>query len=131
MLFDDIKNFIALNSFGPVSILFTDVANKRFGLIQPYNYYLINECKQIYLLLESSKLDNNKEIALRFTENETTKVEIYIKKYEIYNIFKNTRNTKHKKILLQTNKLTKSELTKKIRIENLLNNCLELGIFEI
>lgn len=131
MLFDDIKNFITLNSFGPISILFTDVANKRFAQIQPYNYFLINECKQIYLLLESSKLNNNKEIALRFTENEITRVEIDIKKNEIYNILKNTRNTKHKKILLQTNKLTKSELTENIRIENLLNNCIKLGIFEI
>lgn len=163
MLFSDIFDFIELHSFGPVSILFTDIGNKRFAIIQPSNYFLVYENKSLYLLIsnttstsapqppasssaaaaESSsssilfktetkafeaKNTKKSEYAIKYIKNSTTKVEIAIRKFEVYNIIKNASN-RRKVILFKAN--NEKTANRKIFIHDLINECLKKGVFQL
>lgn len=126
MIFNDIAKFIEYNSFGPISILFTDIDKKRFAVIQPLNYYIVFENREIYLLINSSLNNNDRENAVKFTRAGHFKVTSAIKKAQIYNIIKTTANPIYRFILV--NEKSKDS---KITIDVLLNKCIEKGIFQI
>lgn len=126
-IFSDISDIVSKLSTGPASIIVVEISsNLRYAIVQPYNFYLINNGKTIQYLLTSSRIPpnsdynaveffiSNKDLttSLKYINSDTNMNDI--------NQYFNT-NTNHKFILFKE--------VKSYTIEQLLNKILQLGIF--
>lgn len=128
-IFSDISGIVSKLSTGPASVLVVEISsNVRYAIVQPYNFYFINDCKTIKYLLTASRLPSNADYnAVEFfiSDNHQNTNMRYIKSDKTINeIYQ----------YLITNKYYKFVLFKEVKaytIEQLLNKILEMGIFTI
>lgn len=128
-IFTDIPGIIAKLSTGPTSALVIEISsNIRYAIVQPYNFYFINDKKSIIYLLTSSRVPTNSNFnAIEFFSSEKTKTN-GAQKYIISHITINDVNKYF------TNSHDKFILFKEVKprtIEEILNKMLEIGIFTI
>lgn len=127
-VFANIGSIISKLSTGPAACLVVEIgSNLRYAIVQPYNFYFINDCKTIVHLLTYSRVPKNYSFnaieildsdevpnGWRYTTSDTTMNDI--NKYF-------SENRYHKFILFTE--------VQSYTIEQLLNRILELGIFTI
>lgn len=132
-IFTEIGEIVAKLSTGPTAALVIEISsNVRYAIVQPYNFYFINNKKSIVLMLTSSRVPPNTNfnaIELFSTDNSRQKDEKKVR--QNYIVSKTTINDINKYF---TNKHYKFILFKDVKaytIEEILNRMLELGIFTI
>lgn len=120
-MFSNIETFISNNSYGPTAALISDVGSVRYVLIQPYNHYLFQTKKNIYLLRSSEEGDtSNKTTAIKINKTETKLVYVNYSRSFIQNIMERG----YYKIMLD-NSVTSLDMS------SLINLCLSRGIFTL
>lgn len=132
-LFSDINKIITDLSTGPTAALVMEISsNVRYAIVQPYNFYFINNKKSIVYLLTSTRVPTNTNYnAIEFFSNTHDKKSYGIHNYIISSI---TINDINKYFTNNHTKSTKFILFKKVAarsIEDILNEMLQQGIFTI
>lgn len=121
-VFVPLVDFVKDTSYGPTSVVFTDVGAVRFALIQPYNYYFFQEGTTLGFLLPAAWSTgvtcNEKRAAMFINKNENV---IGCTDYSIPTIYRYLSNN-HAKIVL-------SKSVVQMSLVELVNRCIEEGVF--
>lgn len=127
-MFRNISRFIAAHSYGPASITVSDVGGARYGVIEPYNFYIISSNLVIYVILPGAIAPN---VSCDLGAGYTRAFRIDKKGNSIVCIFAspamvigNIQRTRSEKFILNRN-------VEVLRIDDLINKCIELGVFKI
>lgn len=120
-----LNQFIANYSYGPASVMISQIGNERYAKIIPYNYYCVYRDKTIYILLPATyavdvKCDNDRTVAMQISRDGIKKVCVSTSIQKITNAL----NDNAVKVTLFTNVATYT-------IETLINKCLERGVFSL
>lgn len=131
-LFLDINRIIANLSTGPTAAIVMEISsNVRYAIVQPYNFYFINNKKSIIFLLTSTRVPPNTNYnAIEFYSSETKNNN----GRQNYIVSSLTINDINKYFTNNYNKSRKFILFKEVSartIEEILNEMLSLGIFTI
>lgn len=116
-MFTPIKKFIANNSYGPTSAEISDYQNVRFVLLKPYEQYLINVDRLLYLLVSGST-----STSLKISTTGVTRVPtLYSRDFILQRMLTDKNKTK---IVLDTS-------VRNYKMQDLLNLCIERGIIQL
>lgn len=132
-LFSDITRIIANLSTGPTAALVIEISsNVRYAIVQPYNFYFINNKKSIVYLLTSTRVPTNSNYnAIEFFSD--TKAKSSSKSgTQNYIVSQTTINDLNKYFTDNYHKCVKCILFKDVSartIEDILNEMLSQGIF--
>lgn len=124
-MFKVIAGFLAEQSYGPASVTITEIESKRYAKIEPYNYYVVYFDKTINVLLPNGyvnlKCKDGFTLALQAT---AVGNKIGCLQYSIPFVDEQISNNKRKKYTL-------SRKVEVYTLSELIDKCIELGLFQI
>lgn len=133
MSFSDIYTFVKRHSIGPVAITVRDIKDVRYCIVHPYNYYFVHRNKEIYVLLPTTmssnehSCDKQQTPAARITKDGIDHVCVNVTFTQIYRMLQRVSEVKqtYKDVLFEDNRVNS------YTIEEILNRCIEKGIFTV
>lgn len=135
MSFNDIYTFVQRHSIGPAAISVREIKDVRYCIVYPYNYYIVYRNKEIYMLLppgmQSNKhiCESNQTPAVRVTDGVSGAVPtcVNVTFTQMYHMIQQKSSVEfiYKEILFEDNRVNS------YTIEEILNRCIEKGIFTV
>lgn len=134
-MFGDLFQFVAANSYGPTAASVRDIGKIRYCIIYPYNYHLVFQHETIYMILpevlvskRSISCFDKKYAALKINKSGMQSVCIAIGFAHVRNVVRHIETVKF--VLFNKND-SENNTIESHTIEELLNRCIEIGIFSL